>query len=79
MFQHLRHQIDQYRNSLTFNILYMGKEYFCSVQPNQVLGLKPGELFVQRNIGNIASHTDLNCMSCLEYAVAHIKARCFSP
>lgn len=33
-----------------------------------ILGLEPGEVFVQRNVGNQAAHTDLNCMSCLEYA-----------
>ncbi len=32
------------------------------VQTNQILGLAPGEIFVQRNVGNQATHTDLNVM-----------------
>ncbi len=37
------------------------------------MGLSPGTIFVQRNVGNQASHTDMNCMSCLEYAVSALK------
>lgn len=50
-------------------------EYFwigCAdsrVPANQIVGLAPGEVFVQRNVGNQAHHSDLNCMACLEYAV----------
>jgi hypothetical protein len=43
------------------------------LQANQILGLAPGEIFVQRNVGNQAMHTDLNLMSCLEYAVKSLK------
>ncbi|KAG2493205.1 hypothetical protein HYH03_008625 [Edaphochlamys debaryana] len=56
-------------------------EYFwigCSdsrVPANAILGLDPGEVFVQRNVGNQATHTDLNGMSCLEYAVKELKVR----
>lgn len=45
----------------------------CWLQANQILGLAPGEIFVQRNVGNQASHTDMNCMSCMEYAVSALK------
>jgi carbonic anhydrase len=46
----------------------------CPVlQANQILGLAPGEIFVQRNVGNQAMHTDLNLMACLEYAVKSLK------
>ncbi|EFJ47914.1 hypothetical protein VOLCADRAFT_120938 [Volvox carteri f. nagariensis] len=45
------------------------------VPANAILGLEPGEVFVQRNVGNQATHTDLNCMSCLEYAVKELKVR----
>lgn len=48
--------------------------WFCGVlQASQILGLAPGEIFVQRNVGNQASHTDLNVMSCLEYSVQALK------
>ena len=43
------------------------------VPANQILGLAPGEVFVQRNVGNLAVHRDMNCMACLEYAVDALK------
>jgi len=43
------------------------------LQANQILGLAPGEIFVQRNVGNLALHTDMNLMACLEYAVKSLK------
>jgi len=39
------------------------------VPANEIVGLNPGELFVQRNIANMVIHTDLNCLSVLQYAV----------
>ncbi|PNW79196.1 hypothetical protein CHLRE_09g405750v5 [Chlamydomonas reinhardtii] len=45
------------------------------VPANQILGLQPGEVFVQRNVGNQATHTDLNVMSCLEYSVKELKVK----
>lgn len=40
------------------------------VPANEIVGLQPGELFVHRNVANIVVHTDLNCLSVLEFAVA---------
>ena len=39
------------------------------VPANEFVGLLPGELFVHRNVANIVVHTDLNCLSVLQYAV----------
>ena len=39
------------------------------VPANQVVGLAPGEVFVHRNVANVVGHTDLNCLSVLQYAV----------
>jgi carbonic anhydrase len=39
------------------------------VPANEIVGLLPGELFVHRNIANLVIHTDLNCLSVLQYAV----------
>lgn len=39
------------------------------VPANELVGLLPGELFVHRNVANVVVHTDLNCLSVLQYAV----------
>ncbi len=39
------------------------------VPANQIVGLRPGEMFVHRNVANVVVHTDLNCLSALQYAV----------
>jgi carbonic anhydrase len=39
------------------------------VPANQIVRLMPGELFVHRNVANIVVHTDLNCLSVIQYAV----------
>ena len=43
------------------------------VPANQVTGLAPGEVFVHRNIANVMSHGDLNCLSSLQFAVDILK------
>jgi len=45
------------------------------VPANTLLGLAPGQVFVQRNVGNLATHKDMNCMTCLEYAVTALKVK----
>ncbi len=39
------------------------------VPANEIMGLLPGEVFVHRNVANIVVHTDLNCLSVIQYAV----------
>ena len=45
------------------------------VPANQITGLAPGEVFVHRNIANIVVHTDLNCLSVIQFAVDILKIR----
>jgi len=39
------------------------------VPANQIVGLVPGEMFVHRNVANVVVHTDLNCLSAIQFAV----------
>jgi carbonic anhydrase len=39
------------------------------VPANQIVGLLPGDIFVHRNVANVVVHTDLNCLSVLQFAV----------
>jgi carbonic anhydrase len=39
------------------------------VPANQIVGLTPGEMFVHRNVANVVVHTDLNCLSVIQFAV----------
>ena len=39
------------------------------VPANEIVGLAPGEMFVHRNIANVVVHSDLNCLSVLQFAV----------
>src|SRR3954470_21693482 len=43
------------------------------VPANEIVGLLPGELFVHRNVANVVVHTDLNCLSVIQFAVEVLK------
>src|SRR6195256_4702357 len=45
------------------------------VPANQIVGLPPGEMFVHRNVANVVVHTDLNCLSVLQFAVDMLKVK----
>jgi carbonic anhydrase len=45
------------------------------VPANQITGLMPGEVFVHRNVANVVVHTDLNCLSVMQFAADVIKVK----
>jgi carbonic anhydrase len=66
-FEELRHQQRP-------ELLWIG----CSdsrLPPNEIIGRPPGEVFVHRNVANVVVHTDVNCLSVLQYGVEVLGVR----
>lgn len=45
------------------------------VSANTIVDLKPGEVFVHRNVANLVNHTDMNCLSVIQFAVEVLKVK----
>jgi carbonic anhydrase len=45
------------------------------VPANELLGMMPGEMFVHRNVANVVVHSDLNCLSVLQFAIDVLKVK----
>lgn len=45
------------------------------ISPSSSLGLLPGQMFVHRNVANLVKHTDMNCLSVMQFAVEVLKVR----
>jgi len=45
------------------------------VPANEIMGVSPGDVFVHRNVANLVNNIDLNVMSCINYAVEHLKVK----
>ncbi|MFN0057384.1 MAG: carbonate dehydratase [Planctomycetota bacterium] len=59
---------DRLREQQRPDLLWIG----CSdsrLPPDRIIGKQPGEVFVHRNVGNVVVHTDMNCLSVLQYGI----------
>jgi carbonic anhydrase len=75
---HIRQQTPDFFQKLSQQQLPSYLWIGCSdsrVPANEIVGLLPGELFVHRNIANLVVHTDLNCLSVMQFAVDILKVR----
>jgi carbonic anhydrase len=75
--QELREDPDYFKHLSSIHkpeMLWIG----CSdarLPPNEIIGKRSGELFVHRNVGNLVVHSDLNCLSVLQFAIEVLNVR----
>ena len=65
---------DRLRHQQRPEILWIG----CSdsrLPPDRIVGKQPGEVFVHRNVANVVVHTDMNCLSVLQYGIEVLGVR----
>jgi carbonic anhydrase len=65
---------DRLRDQQRPELLWIG----CSdsrLPPDRIIGKKPGEVFVHRNVGNVVVHTDMNCLSVLQFGIEVLGVR----
>jgi carbonic anhydrase len=65
---------DRLRHRQSPQLLWIG----CSdsrLPPDRVIGRQPGDVFVHRNVANVVVHTDMNCLSVLQYAIEVLGVR----
>lgn len=65
---------DRLRHQQRPEILWIG----CSdsrLPPDRIVGKQPGDVFVHRNVGNVVVHTDMNCLSVLQYGIEVLGVR----
>lgn len=65
---------DRLRHQQFPELLWIG----CSdsrLPPDRIIGKQPGEVFVHRNVGNVVVHTDMNCLSVLQYGIEVLGVR----
>jgi carbonic anhydrase len=68
------HYFENLRHQQRPELLWIG----CSdsrLPPNEILDRLPGEIFVHRNVANVVVHTDVNCLSVLQYGVEVLEVR----
>lgn len=85
LFQNNKQWADRIRRQDAEFFLKLSRQQFpdylwigCSdsrVPANQIVDLLPGELFVHRNVANLVVHTDLNCLTVMQFAVEILKVR----
>ena len=75
--EHVKEDPDYFKRLLgiqTPDLLWIG----CSdsrIPANELMGRQPGEVFVHRNVANVVEHTDVNCLSVVQYAVEVLKVK----